>query len=274
MSINLSSIMKNDANFLLGVAMGMYPGISVVDKFGENPDVDTGVEEDVWEFGGKIPYDDPTTDPIKYLSSDNVNDTGQVIDILGLDILGNEVEQSVVTEGQGLVVLATPLWRVYTMENRGSSLEGILYCHTDAAPINGVPLSQNVRSIIDNGNNRSLNAFYTIPKGKVGFLLVGELGTSRAQTAGAAQCAYFSRRAGEEFTVKKRVDVTNSGTSYFRDERIVPDIIPQFTDIQLVIESVSANNMGVVGSFQILLVDEGLLSAQLVNAIQPATTGG
>jgi hypothetical protein len=269
--------MKNNPNFLFCVAMRMYPGLDIVDKFGENPDVDTGTKEDVCEFGGEVTYDIPGTDPIRYISCGLVGDTGQTIDVLGLDVYGNEVEQQIVTDGQNVVELATPLWRAYTMENRsatGLGLTGTLYCHTEAAPVAGVPALGNIRSIIDNGNNRTLNAFYTIPKGKVGFLLVGELGTSRAQTSGAAQCAYFSRRAGEEFTVKKRVDVSNSGSSYFRDERVVPDIIPQFTDIKLVVESVSANNMGVVGAFQILLVDEELLGKPLVDAIQPPTPFG
>lgn len=275
MATSFNKALLNNPNFLLAVSAGMYPWASVIDKFGENPDVDTGTPEDVWEAGGDIPYDTPGTAPIEYLSSSSVNDTGQTMTVLGQDIDGNEIEQEAVTDGQNVVTLGTPLWRVYSMENQSSQdLEGTLYCHTDPTPTAGVPLPATIRSIIDNGNNRTLNAFYTIPKGKIGFLLIGELGTSRAQTTGAAACAYYSRRAGRGFTIKKRVDVTNSGTSYFRDKRVVPDIIPQFTDIKLRAESVSANNMGIVGAFQILLIDDDQFDPNFVAAVQPPTTGG
>ena len=91
MTINLSSIMKRDTNFIIGVSMRMYPGIDIVDKFGENPDVDSGtIPEDIWEGGGSYVYDAGGTNPIKYLSSNNVNDITP-IEVSGLDINGELV---------------------------------------------------------------------------------------------------------------------------------------------------------------------------------------
>lgn len=259
----------------LSVSMGKKQGYSIVDKFGENPLIDTGTApEDIWEQGGEYPYDAPTTAPIQYVSSSDALDVGNTISILGLDIDGNEVEQTITTNGQNNVTLTTPLWRVYRMVNEGddgTNLIGILYCHTDPTPTAGVPLTANIRAIINNGNNQTLMALYTIPLGKVGYLYRGELGVSRSQTTGEARTAYFSRRVGKLFTVKKRINLTNQGSSIYQDKRSFPDIVPALTDIKLSVESVSANGMGIWGAFDILLVDEKELSAGFLQAIGQPT---
>jgi len=110
-------------------------------------------------------------------------------------------------------------------------------------------------------------ALYTIPKGKVGFLFRGELGASRAATSGESRCAYYSRRFGKVFKIKKRVNLSNSGTSVYQDDRSFPDIIPSLTDIKLRVESVSSNGTGIFGTFDILLIDEGQFNTTYLQAI-------
>ena len=277
---NNASIMPltGEFPFNLAASMRFFPGFDILDKFGENPSVDTGTPADIWEFGDTVPdypYDTFGTAPIQYISSSSAADAGMDISIEGLDINGNLVEQIVTANGQNNVSLTTPLWRVYRMENEGDEgqdLAGILYCHTDASPTAGVPLSANVRAIINNGNNQTLMALYTIPKGKVGFLFRGEFGTSRAQTTGAVECAYLSRRLGKIFKIKKRIDISNSGNSIYKDERSFPDLIPDLTDLRLRALATSANGMGIIGTFDILLVDEEFLNPALLAAIGQQST--
>jgi hypothetical protein len=65
------------------IALGRYPGVYMVDKFGENPAVGT-TEEDIWQIGGKETL--LTTAQTMYAScTDNVNGVGQVIKVDGLD---------------------------------------------------------------------------------------------------------------------------------------------------------------------------------------------
>lgn len=255
----------------LSVSMGFLPGYSVVDKFGENPLVDTGTApEDIWEQGGKYNYDTFGTAPIQYVSSSDAGDVGQSIQVEGLDINGNISEEVITTNGQNNVTLDTPLWRVFRMVNvgnEGTDLAGMLYCHTDPTPTAGVPATANIRALINNGNNQTLMALYTVPKGFVGFLYRGELGVSRSQTTGEARTAYFSRRLGKLFTVKKRINLTNQGSSIFQDQRSFPDLIPGLTDIKLSVESVSANGMGIWGAFDILLVNEERFEESFLQAI-------
>ena len=111
---------------------------------------------------------------------------------------------------------------------------------------------------------------YTIPKGKVGFLFVGELGIDYTGTVGAgtnfARCHYHSRRFGKVFKVKKSLSLITAGSSNYRDERQFPDIIPDLTDIRLTAAEVS-ETMGIWATFQILLVDEDLLDDNFLKAI-------
>ncbi len=253
----------------LAVSMGKMPGYRTVDKFGENPDIDTGTDpEDIWEGGGVYQYDATGTAPIVSLASDSVADTMDIM-VQGLDIDGEEVTQTLTLTGTTRVALTTPLWRVYRMANEGvegEDIDGTVFCYTGTGSVPSIG-DPEVRAIIDDGNNQTLMALYTIPKGEVGFLFRGEIGMSRGQVAGYARCAYYSRRFGKVFRIKKRVDLANSGTSQYQDARSFPDVIPSLTDIKIRAEQVSANNTGVYATFDILLVDESLFTDAYLQAI-------
>lgn len=255
-------------SFELAVMKGQVPGHSTVDKFGENPEIDTGtVPEDVWEYGGEYIYDATGTDPIASIVSDSALDT-QDIEITGQDINRNEVVQTITITGTTRKALDYPLWRVYRMANvanEGNDVNGTIYCYTGTG---NVPAPAEIRAIIDDGNNQTLMALYTIPLGKVGFLYRGEFSMSRSRTSGAVQCAYYSRRLGKVFRVKKRVDITNQGTSTYQDRRSFPDVIPSGSDIKLRVEGVSANNSGVSATFDIMLIDEDLFSNEYLQKIE------
>ena len=259
--------------FELAVSEGNVHGYSTIDKFGVNPLVETTTTpEDVWEFGGVYNYDTDSTAPIKYISSSDALDVGQSIIVQGLDFEGYLVSQVAVTNGQNNVTLNDSLWRVFRMFNNssvGNSLTGILYCHTDPTPTNGVPSNLNVRAIIDDGNNQTLMSLYTIPRGYVGFLYRGEIGIGTEGNVNGlneyAHIHYESRRYGKVFTVKKSLDlIVTSG--YFQDERSFPDVIPALTDIRIRVISVS-ENMGLWATFDIMLVDEKMLNREFLESI-------
>lgn len=151
------------------------------------------------------------------------------------------------------------------MQNVGvTDLIGTCYCYTGTG---GVPALANIRAIIDNGNNQTLMALYTVPRGYVAYLCRGELGQSRGQIAGVTRSAYYSRRYGKVFTIKKRIDTTNQGSSIYQDKRSFPDVIPSLTDIKLTVESVSANNTGIFGTLDILLIEESLFPDSFLQTI-------
>ena len=264
----------DNRSFELRVSMGDEDGYSVVDKFGVNLNITTTSDpEDIWEFGGIYNYDLFGTAPVMYISSSDSSDVGQSINVQGLDINGDFVEQTISTNGQNNVSLTTPLWRIYRMQNTADFpdiLEGMLYCHTSPTNTNGVPPDASVRALINDGNNQTLMCLYTIPKGKVAFLYRGELGLQLEGNAGAlaefAHCHYESRRFGKNFTVKKAVTCLVGGSAIYQDKRSFPDVIPALTDIKLKVEEVS-QTMGIWGTFDILLVDEDKFSTEYLQAI-------
>lgn len=263
--------------FGLAVTTGNLEGNDVIDKFGRNPLITTGTDpEDIWEAGGIYDFSADGVADIVSLSSSDASDN-QDITIQGLDINGALVEQTKTLNGQTRVVLDTPLWRVFRMENDGNTdLAGVVYCYSGTENTLGVPSGASVtKAIINNGNNQTLMALYTIPKGKVGFLFKGELGMNFTGAVGTGvnflNAVYKSRRVGKVFKIKKFVSLINQANSNYTDTRDFPDPIPAFTDIVLTVEEVSAD-MGAWGTFCILLVDESKLSQDYLNAIGQQST--
>lgn len=255
--------LNSGQSWALKVAQGLIPFHSWVSKYGDNGDIDAGYE-DVWEYGGVYAYDADGTAPIV-----SAADT-QEINVQGLDINGDFVSQDITLTGTTRVALTTPLWRVFRLQNNaavGGDINGMVYIYTT---IGNVPDPADVRAVMSE-ENQTLMAIYTIPRGMVGFLQRWEVGGSRSVSSGAAQCALYTRNLGKVFKNKKRVDVTFTGNSFFKDDRPFPDPIPALTDIKVTVESVSNVNTGVFATFDILLVDQKIFSDSfLVKIGQPA----
>jgi hypothetical protein len=257
--INSNDVMP----FNQAVALGIIPGYSSVSKFGTNPIITTATDpEDIWEFGGSYPYDADGTAPIQYTSSSNALDTGQSINVQGLDINGVFVSQDIITNGLTIVNLTTPLWRVFRLSNNavvGKDITGTFYCHTSATVTAGVPPNANVMAIITAGNNQTLMAVYTIPAGKTGYLYAREAGVEldgNAQVlAEYANIHSNTREHGMVFKVKKSFTVF-PGNPY-TDKLSFYEKIPALSDVKLTAKLVTATR-GLWGSFDILLIDDSV----------------
>lgn len=103
---------------MMEVARGNVPGFSFFNKFGENPEIPSNTEEDLWDAGGIYPF--PTTVDITHIKQavDEVAMRGAMISIQGLDSDWNLVTQFVnldATDTTTLVALPTPLRRAFRM---------------------------------------------------------------------------------------------------------------------------------------------------------------
>lgn len=258
-ALNGNNFITVNKPFELAVTMGQVANYSTIDKFGLNPLVTSADgAEDVWEGGGIYTFDTFGTAPIVSLASSSASDLVN-IRVSGLDITGAYVEQTLTLTGTTRVALTTALWRVFRMENVGTSdLVGNVFCYTGTGAVPSVGDAE-VRAIITNGYNQTLMAIYTIPLGKYGFLYEGEVGvqwqSAFLTTTEYARMLYQSRRNGEVFRTKKVITCSTSGSSNFQDKRFFPDIIPPLTDIKITVDQVSSD-MGAWATFDILLVDE------------------
>lgn len=266
-------VLPRGKDWLQSVSENFVSGYSPLDKFGYNPLITTASDpETIWEGSNNYTYS-TTADIVSIASSDAGDD--QDVKIYGLDENGEDVSQTVTLNGTTRVALTTALYRVYRMENMGTtSFAGNVVCYTGTGAIPAIGAS-NSRAVIIDGNNQTLMALYTIPLGKVGFLYRGEVGILYTGTAFSANeyaiADYRSRRLGEVFKIKKRISLSSGANCLFQDHRSFPDVVPALTDIEIRITEVSAD-MGAWATFDLLLVDEDQLSPEFLTAIgQPSS---
>lgn len=234
--------------FAEGIATGDVQGYELIDKFGENPDVDTAAAEDLWDFGGIYVFSE-TNDIDRLSSSDNSDD--QDIKIEGLDLNYFPVTQTVTLNGQTPVALDKPLLRVFRMINVGATdIAGDVYCFVNSAVTLGIPDDDSkVRAVIKNGNNQTLMMIYTVPANRTLYYLQGFIAISRAQVTTSADFTLRTRVPGGIFQVKRRISLVSQGSSHWIADYPSPRVIPSKTDIVFRCDAVSANNTGVSGGF-------------------------
>jgi len=153
-------------DFMLRVPEGDIPGHASVNKFGENPEVASGVQEDVWDGAGQYPY--PATALITSMSqtADQNLMRGATIEWQGLDANWNPVTQTKTLDAAlttNVVTLDTPMLRVF----RGRVLANVvgdspIRCHNAGETVD--------YAIISTGNNQTEMALYTIPLGKSAYM--------------------------------------------------------------------------------------------------------
>ena len=259
--------------FELSVSMGLVDGTTHIHKYGVNDVVTTSTDpETIWDSGGVYPYDANSTTNIKYISSDSLADTNITIQVQGLDIDGAAVTQTATANGTNVVTLTTPLWRVFRMKNTSAYTNaGTLYCHTAAAPTAGDPDAADTRATIEVGHGQTFMAVYTIPAGCVGFVAHIEAGIelTGASPAAAVQYAnihFSAREYGKTFLVKKTFTCISGGNTSFHARPEIPLRFPSLTDLQISVDEVSAT-MGAWGAFDVLLVEEEMLTTAFLTSI-------
>ena len=148
--------------FDMEIPLGHVPGQEAVNKFGASGAVVADTKEDVWDVGGDYPFPANGTAPITHIVSDAAGDT-EPIEVQGLDVDGNLVIQTITLTGTTLAALTTALWRVFRLKNVGTAdLVGEVEVVNSGNTVTYARISV--------GNNQTLMAIYTVPKGKIALL--------------------------------------------------------------------------------------------------------
>lgn len=238
------------------IARGQMPNTLYVNKFGTAPDIDTGDDFlTVWDY--KADYTFSTTADITLISSDSTQDTTQTIEVQGLDANWDIVTQTATLNGQTPDTLDTPLIRVFRMKNTGStSLAGGVYLYVDTATIsNGKPsVDSNIRAYINNGNNQTLMAIYSVPRGYSAYMPDFDIALSK-RTAGSSIVKMFRRDFGGVFQIKEITALNSTGTGVHEHNYPVPPKINEKTDIIFKADA-SANDIGVSAMFTLILIKD------------------
>lgn len=236
----------NVTPFTLAVSQGLISGYSVVQKFGHNLNLNTSTHEDIWDVGGTYTYPADGTAPVTHIDSDDAADT-EPIEVHGLDINGDSVVQTKTLTGTTPVALDTALWRVFRLKNVGTSdLVGNVQAINAGDTV--------IYAQIQDGNNQTLMALYTIPNGKTGYLMQGTNNLSDVTRGVSASGRLWMRPFGLVFQLKKTFGVSSDGSGFINVINHFPAKMPAKTDIRIDAIS-SANGVTLNTTFEILLID-------------------
>ena len=146
--------------------MGVYDRLSGVNKFGRNPTIASGVEEEIW--GGSVAYSFPATALITSISqtADQAAMRGATIQVQGLNANWELVVQDVVLDATlttNVVALPTPLIRVFRAKVQANVV--------GTSPIRIHNAGETVDyAVIETGTNQTTMAIYTVPVGYEAYL--------------------------------------------------------------------------------------------------------
>lgn len=237
-------------------ASGIYTGRTPYTKFGRRKAVPVNTIVDVWNG--------PTNDytftsgiigsagvPL-YISSDNILDT-QTFLTSGINELGYEQEHTQTIEGQTKLRLGETLnwfrfWRAIT--RLGDSIIGNVYIYEDTTVTAGVPDDMTkVRGFIDNGNNQTQMAIWTMPINERGALVDILIGMSNKVQA-AVSFEVYARVVGGVFALQGTLAVNAVGTGAFQRTYRIGRQFFQGTDF--IIKAISGTvGVDVVSDFDI-----------------------
>ena len=259
-SENLKYANKEDA---LNIAQGNVVGVGSEHKFGRGANIDTAdgfvVLWDGAEYNDALKvytYSPDNTADIDRISSDNNNDT-EPIEIIGLDANGDLVTQTKTLTGQTPVALDTSLWRVFRLENIGTSdLLGNAFCFVNVATTLGVPDTlTNIRAMIGDGNNQTLMALYTVPNNITAYMISWFGALSSAKASSFNNFEIRARPFGSVFKLKHTSTLSSAGTSHIQHAFVVPQDFPAKTDFAMLSDS-SVNDNAVSAGFDLILIDD------------------
>ena len=261
-------IQEKDYTKGVDISAGNVTGSTFIHKFGDAPDFDTADGSvTIWDGandsllgGGAMSYTYSTTADIDTISSSNAGDTVDV-EIQGLDTNNALTVQTVTLTGQTDATLTTALKRVFRMKNVGSTdLVGQVYLRTNGSTqTSGVPDTANtVRAIINDGNNQTLMAIYTVPAGKTAYVRGWYAATAGANKSSNYMIELFARPSGQVFQIKHRSALEDSGTSQIQYTYDEPAKYSAGTDIEMKTSITAAGITGaaIAGGFDIVLIDD------------------
>ncbi len=237
------------------IAAGLISGVSIVNKFGRNPDVDSGsVPEDVWGGGGVYPFLS-SAETITAVS-DSALDTSagagaRTIEVQGLDSNYELQTEDVILNGTTAVTLASQYLRIFRSRVLTAGTGEV---NAGTITIAGTTQTQAVVSI---GQGQTLMAIYTVPAGKTAYLkkIYSSLLRFDSVQETAIKFLLQVRPHGGAWNVKHTWGSKTDGDGSYNRDWLGGLVISEKADIRVRVEYSSSNNADVSSGFGLLLVD-------------------
>ena len=193
--------------FNLQIARGQIAYHKSIFKFGFNPDVDDSLET-IWAEGGLYSYLSAAT--VLKISSSSTNDTSagtgaRTVTLFGLDANYDEISETITLNGQTAVNSTLSYLRIYrmTVDTAGSGGEnaGVIYAGTGTVT-SGVPANKYATIAI--GDNQTLMALWTVPRGYTAYLSQTDVTAATTQNNKYATVHFVARENGGVFQAKDK----------------------------------------------------------------------
>jgi hypothetical protein len=238
------------------IASGVVSGVSIVNKFGKNSDVDIAAPEDVWSGGGLYPFQ--TSAQALEIVSDSIEDdstgTGAfTVEVQGLDSNYNLQNESVDMDGTTAVDLAYTYIRVFRAK--------VLTSGTNDTNVGNITVRVDgagaTQAVIDAGAGQTLMAIYTIPAGKTGFIqhVYSSIVRFTAGQQPSADLSLFIRPFGGSWNVKHTWGMKTDGSGDYDRTWIGGEKATEKSDVLIRVNIVSVDDTSISAGFDIKLLD-------------------
>ncbi len=236
-------------------ALGLHPDVTVIDKFGSNPDIDTASDpEDIWGGGGVytgFPTQLETITLVSSSTADDIASTGaQKVTVYGLDGSWDFVTEEFSMTGQ-TDVDSTSTWR--RVNRVIVSQAGSGRTNAGAITVNHTTTTANVFSVMTAGDGQSLIACYTTPRLKTGILSRYYLSVGEAAGSGTVVHAHLGMRndlTANNTAWRVRHELYTAG--HVEHDFNIPILCVGPCDIRIRADVVTANNSQVTAGFEML----------------------
>ena len=232
------------------IAEGKMTGFSLVNKFGRNPDIDTGtLPEDIWNGGGVYTgFPTGSTEEFQVFSS-NAGDTG-TLTFTYLPTINSTAYStaSVTLRGTTQVNTGVTGYRMHTASYATAS--GTTF-NLGEITVRHRTTTANIFCKMPIGGSQTNVAAYTVPAGSTAYIkrLFCRVYNN---TAGSVNGGLWVRSNGGSPRLRRPFSASN--TSHFEELAYGGIAVGEKSDIQVRITSASTSNLDVIAGYDILLV--------------------
>lgn len=263
----LTEHVAGPGDFFFTVARGEVTGMSSVNKFGRNIDIDQNASADIWDGGHtgseSLVWVAPTADAIHNFTSSDPADTAngggaRTISVSGLtDWDTAQISETITMAGTSTVASVNSYVIIHRMSVLTSGSTDINVGTITATAT--APSSTTVTALIRPSQGQTQMAIYGIPSTQTAF--VGRFYASANKTGGAVVKVDVSLEYNSQpktvlttFTVRHTFGLLSGGTTSFTIPYYVPKVFAGPGILKIMVSS-SLNNMDISAGFDIVLAD-------------------
>ena len=249
-------------DLFLEIARGNVPGITHVNKFGENTSVDSGVDSDIWDLVTQPIWLAPTAARIHAIVSTDASDDGspagrgcRTIRVYGLTSWSSaEVSEDITLNGTSSVNTSNSYVIIHRMK--------MLTCG-DLGPNAGIITAtaasdSTITAEIRAGEGQTQMAIYGIPSTQTGYMTNFYASAVKAAVGASVSlkllvCTVPGSEEGV-FTTKSTAGLATGGSNYIENNSRPYRAIPGPAIVKIQANS-SSNGTNVSAGFDLILVD-------------------